>query len=128
MDFGKLMREQDMLVKGGVALMLPSKATLNESAELMKDQKEDLVYLVSDLTEENLGDLDTALAEALKGGVVFAKATQSLAGMMKLMEKADHPEMGKLVRVLRESREVMADVITIFGELKKATAEAIESR
>ena len=128
MDFTKLLEEQDFLIKGGAALHMSHTATLAEAANALNDQGEDLVYLLSDLVEDDLEELDDALTEAARGMVAFGEALKPLVGATRLVGHSNHPEMHKIVRLLNQVRENTGDVAQIFASLKKATVATVESR
>ena len=121
MDFGKLMQEAEYLVKGTHTLLMDSSAPLKRNAESLQEQRHDLLYILSDLTVEQIEDMDESLEEAIEGFMKFGNSLDNLAAVAEGLKESDSPEIPQIGDVLSKLREQTADQGLILKTLKDVT-------
>ncbi len=95
-NFSDFMKEQEWMVKGTSALVLPENASLSSMARALEEQSEDLAYVLSDASKENLADMQQGLEEAARGFVQAAQGMRTLRLVGKLLKESEDLELPKL--------------------------------
>lgn len=127
MNFSELLAEQDLMTRGLQNLTLSERATLSEAAAAFETQQDDLLYVLADLTEEDLDDFTLGLNEAIAGLLEAVEKAETLTAVADIMEDSDNPEAHKIAVAIKAMRRGYGDVGRLLKSLKIAAKGAHEA-
>jgi len=124
MDFAKLLSNQDRLTRGDARITVNPKQSLEQFAESVQDQKDDITEVMAEMTEEDLLDFTAALDEAIAGLVNAGECMQGLGEISAVLREHEDMEQQKLYPIANKVRGGLADLGKILMTLKKAATRA----
>jgi len=127
MDFAKLLSEQDRMTRGDARIDVNNKLSLETFTESVKDQEEDLVGVLSELSEEDLADLSDAVSEAVEGLVEAGERMRALSEIGLILRESDDPEQQKLFPIIQKTRGGLANLGQLLKTLKVAANKATQA-
>ena len=127
MNFAKMLAEQDQLTRGNARIHVEPRQDLRQFAEAISEQGQDLMEVMSEMTEEDLLDFTEALDEAIIGVVNAGECMEGLTAVGKILSESEDPEQQKIYPVVKKARGGLADLGKILMTLKKAATRANEA-
>ena len=128
LSFNDLMKEQEWMIKGSSALILPENAALNSMAHALEEQAEDLVFVLGEASKENLADMQQGLEEACRGFIQAAQGFRTMRLVGKQLKESEDLELPKIGSVVDKVSASYEDVGRTLKNLLVAVKQARAAR
>lgn len=125
MSFEKMMKDYTTLVHGHGGINLPPHVSLASAGKLLSEQRENLVYILAEMIDENLSDFDQGLKEAAIGLQFANKKLSTLRAVTQRLKENGQAETPKLAMLVEKIEDAYEEVGVALKELLVGTKAAL---